>query len=218
MRTAVTGRNCGADPEGVCRNPFAARYVASMRLASRDANGHRRDLRPLAALLARGGRGGAIVGPHGSGKSTLLGQLADHIEASSSKVLRLRLRAHGDAAAIVMSIARAPRGSVVCVDGWERLGWMVAIALVAARLRRATLVVTSHRRGYLPTLVECRTSIALLEAIVADLPVHHLWFGQGIAQGDLAASFLAAGGDVRVALFMLYDVFERRVRGTGARR
>lgn len=160
------------------------------------------------------GRSGAIVGPHGSGKSTLLVQLADHLEECSRRVVRLRLRAYRDGPATIMAIALVPSGAVVCIDGWERLGWGGMIAVLVARVRGAGLIVTSHHGGCLETLVECRTSLALLEALVADLPGHHIWFGRGIARSDLESSFRAAGGDLRGALGILYDLFERRVRGS----
>lgn len=212
MKPPPCERCIGVDPRGVCRNPFATGYVASARLASRDAHGAYRDVGALASRIAGLGCNGAIVGPHGSGKTTLLDQLADHLGASSEKVLRVRLRGHGDGRAVLVAIACAPSGALVCIDGWERLGWAGTVASVVARLRGVRLIVTSHRRGHLETFVECRTSVALLEALVADLPGHSEWFGRGITLTDLETSFLASGGDLRTAMNMLYDIFERRVR------
>lgn len=203
------------DPLGVCRNPFATAYVSSARLASRDDRGLRRDVRSLAEQFVREGCQGAIVGPHGSGKSTLLRQLADRLEDGSRRVIRLRCRVHGDGPATLRAIALAPSGSVMCIDGWERIGWMAWIAIFLARLRGAGLVVASHRRGRLPTIVECRTSVALLAALVSDLPGHDDWFGRHIAWSDLESSLRRADGDVRDALDLLYDIFERRVRAMG---
>lgn len=202
----------GIDPRGVCRNPFATRYVASARLVARDDRGARRDVGALASRVVSLEGDGAIVGPHGSGKTTLLDQLADHLETSLGRVLRVRLRGHGDGRTALVAISGAPRGTVVCIDGWERLGRTGAVASVAARWRGVRLIVTSHRHGRQETLVECTTSVALLEALVADLPGSREWFGRDIARSDLEKSFLACGGDLRAAMNMLYDLFERRVR------
>lgn len=212
MEPTAGDRWSGDDPAGVCRNPFATAYVSSARLASRDDRGHRRDVRSLAEQFKRDGCQGAIVGPHGSGKSTLLHQLADRLEDGSRRVIRLRCRERGDGLATLRAIVLAPSCSVICVDGWERLGWMASIATFLARLSGAGLVVTSHRRGFLPTVVECRTSVALLAALVSDLPGHDQWFGRHIAWSDLESSLRRAEGDVRDALDILYDIFERRVR------
>lgn len=207
-------RECwiGIDPRGVCRNPFATRYVACARLDARDDRGARRDVGALASRVVSLGGGGAIVGPHGSGKTTLLEQLADRLETSAGRVVRVRLRGHGDGRAALVAISGAPRGTVVCIDGWERLGRTGAVVSIAARWRGVRLIVTSHRHGRLATLVECTTSVALLEALVAELPGYREWFGRDIARSDLETSFRASGGDLRTAMNILYDLFERRVR------
>ncbi|MBL8849862.1 MAG: hypothetical protein JNG89_09265, partial [Planctomycetaceae bacterium] len=67
--------------------------------------------------------------------------------------------------------------------------------------RHAGLVVTLHRSGRLPTLIDCRTSSDLLESIVARLApddVDHL-------RGELPALFHRHQGNIRLCLRSLYD-------------
>ena len=79
--------------------------------------------------------------------------------------------------------------------------------------RGFALLVTSHRRGVLPTLVTTRGSATLLAALTADLPGFEAWFGSDLHAGDIAAAAVAAGGDLRLAFDRLYDLYERRTRG-----
>jgi hypothetical protein len=75
------------------------------------------------------------------------------------------------------------------------------------------LMVTSHGPTDLPTLVSCRGSKALLEALVSQLPGHGEWFGTTIMPADLDAAIVEAGEDLRRAFDLLYDRFERSRAG-----
>lgn len=198
------------EPPVVRRNPFATRYVASARVVARDDSGRPRDLAGLADRLARNGGRGAIVGPHGAGKSTLLRQLARFLEARATPVRVLRARGPIDLPEVVAGVRSIPRAGIACIDGWETLGRPGRLAVRAAAWGAGVgVVVTAHRPGWPATLVECRTSLALLRAIVASLPGRDEWFGPVIDDGDLALCFAAGAGDVRRALDLLYDRFER---------
>jgi hypothetical protein len=74
--------------------------------------------------------------------------------------------------------------------------------------------VTAHRPGLLPTLRACRTSPALLTAIVDRLPVQGAFLPNERAV-QIDEAFRRSKGDIREALFTLYDRFEER---TGAAR
>lgn len=191
-------------------NPFCTRHVRPGRLLSLDATGRPVDLAPLVSKLAAAGISAAVIGPHGSGKTTLLGHLADALEARCERVIRMRVGRARDAVKLLGAVAGARPGGIICVDGWERLG--VAWAFVVRQSASAAgvrLLVTAHRAGPLPTLWECTTTPALLEAIVASLP------GGGcgsIQEADVQEAFRAASGDIREALFLLYDTFEARAR------
>ena len=199
------------DPAGLSRNPFATRYVASARLAALDESGRPRDIGGIADRVVGRGRPNAIVGGHGSGKSTLLWQLADALEDRAIVVTRSRVRRRADLVRVVAGIRATPRGGIVCIDGWEVLGaaGRLLTGLVAS-VNSVGLLVTAHRRGHPRTLVECRTSPALLRALVASLPGRDRWFGVVVDDRDLEECFRDSSGDVRRAFDLLYDRFERR--------
>lgn len=188
-------------------NPFSTRAIRAGRIPPLDHVG-----RPicLAAVLADlEGRGGsaAIVGPHGSGKTTLLGHLADALEADGRRVARVRLHGRQGVATLLRAVAC---GGVVCVDSWERLGRPAALLMRGlARIRGTRLVVTAHRLGLLPPLWICRTSPALLAAIVDRLPERG-GFLPSERPLRLDEAFRRSAGDIREALFTLYDRFEER--------
>jgi len=190
------------------RNPFATRHTRPGSVVPRDARGEPLDVAAL-ATRARALGIAAVVGPHGSGKSNLLAALGRDLAAAGSPVEALRVRSHRDGLRLLRSVQRASPGSTLCVDGWEALGriWASLVRWLAVR-RGVGLVVTCHRALGLPTLVRCDTTPALLARLVADLPDH----GGLIGPADIATAFAARQGDVREALYDLYDRFERRVR------
>ena len=173
----------------------------------------------LVERLRRAGGSAAIEGRHGSGKSTLLWRLADAIEAGGSQVVRLRLRSWRDAGRVVSAMRLAGRLGTVCIDSWECLpGGLRAPLAFVARMTKRRLVVTAHGGCGLPVLVRCRTSRSLLEAIVGRLPGAEDWYGTVIHAADIAAAFGRRRGDIREALYELYDVFEARSRGLARQR
>ena len=192
----------GATP----RNPFATRHTRPGRLVPRDAQGEPLD---LAALLARAPFAAALEGPHGAGKTNLLTALAARLDAEGRLAAVLRPRSPGDGAAVLRAVMRARPGTMLCIDSWECLGApLAALIRWSARLRHVGLIVTSHRATGLPVVVRCVTTPALLARIVAELPGH----GGLVDAADVADAFRAHGGDIREALYDLYDRFERRVR------
>lgn len=190
------------------RNPFATRHTRPGTLVPRDAFGAVLDVPTLAVRALTLGVA-AIVGPHGAGKTNLLSALARHLAAAGRVVETKRVRAARDGFHVLDGVRRARPGAILCVDGWEALGpaWAALLRWAATR-RRVGLIVTSHRSAGLPTLARCTTSPILLARLVADLPDH----GGLIDAADIAEAFAARRGDVREALFDLYDRFERRMR------
>ncbi|MFM9058738.1 MAG: hypothetical protein ACKOSQ_06420 [Planctomycetaceae bacterium] len=191
------------------RNPFATRHTRPGRLVPRDAGGAPLD---LAALLARASdlRAAAIEGPHGAGKTNLLVTLAGLFAQAGRHAGTLRPRSWRDGPAALRAVHRAAPGATLCIDSWEALGrpWAVIVRW-AARRRRVGLLVTSHAATGLPVLVRCETSASLLSRLVAELPEHLGLIGPA----DVERAFGARRGDIREALYDLYDRFERRVRG-----
>ena len=188
-------------------NPFATRYTRLGAIRPLTEEGHPFDASATLAQLAEAGGCGAFVGPHGSGKSTRLAACAKAAADQGQRVQRVRLRRWRESLGVARAIALLPAGSLVCVDSLEVAGRVAARCLrILARLRRVQLLATSHEPAGLPMLVCCRTSPALLNRIVEQLPAH----GGSITQGDIEEAFTAANGNIREALFALYDRVEAR--------
>jgi hypothetical protein len=205
----AAGTNAPSGTARRLRNPFATRFTQPGRLAPHGIDGLPLDLVRMLDQLAAVGGSGAIEGPHGSGKTTLLVALADRLMGESRLGGLVRLRSPGDAVSALRRILRAAPGTTICIDSWERMGTAAAtLARWFAWRRGCGLLVTSHRRTGLPSLIHCRTSAGLLERLVSTLPDH----GGLIAGDDIAAAHAAHGGNLREALLDLYDRFERRCR------
>lgn len=193
-------------------NPFATRFTRPGQLPPFDAAGRRID---LDALLARADRmrRAVIVGPHGSGKSTLLAHVVARLRERGDAVHAVRLRSIRDLPGLALAIASAGPRATVAVDSWERLGTAGgAIVRAAAWCRGCRCIATSHEAAGLPVLADCRPTPAVLESIVAHLPDAGAWYGPIIAKQDLRDAFERHGGDIREALFDLYDRFDARQR------
>lgn len=197
-------------------NPFSTRHTRPGRLPPLDAWGQPRDVGDLAgrALTLRGA---AIVGPHGSGKSNLLHHLAEAIDTGGRRLERVRLQSRWDALRALSAVGRAGRGGTVCIDSWERAGLVERFVLVVtARAVGTRLLVTAHRPvAWLATLVSCETTPRLLEAIVSRLVGPPWRPGTMVRAGDIEAAFTGHGGDIREALYALYDRVESRRTAAG---
>jgi hypothetical protein len=145
----------------------------------------------------------AIVGPEGRGKTTLLEDVGVRLRSERGlcvKWLRLtRAEPAFDRRWLRTFFAGVTRRDVLLFDGAEQMGRLAWWAFLRKARRARGLVITSHRPGLLPTLVECETSPELLEAIVRELvgdterlPVREL--------------FNRYDGNVREALRHLYDL------------
>lgn len=189
-------------------NPFATRHTAPGRLAPRDSRGAPLDLAALLAA-ARAAGAAAIEGRHGAGKTTVLTALANRLAEAGLLAGLVRTRSRADGVAVLRAVRAAPAGTTVCIDSWEALGRVgAAVIRWAARRRRVNILVTSHRPTGMQTLVHCATTPDLLARLVADLPPH----GGLIGAADVEQAFRRHDGDVREALYDLYDRFERRAR------
>lgn len=200
-------------------NPFATRFTAPGRIGPRDHDGRTIDIDVVLDQLSSLGGTAAIVGPHGSGKSTLLVHLADTLERRGRRVRRVRLRSWRDAATALSAIRGSSVCDTVCIDSWDCAGFAVrGVLRMAARLSGCGLLVTAHRDVGLPTLLQCRPTVGLLRAIVLTLPAKDRWYGTWIRESDVSAAFAAHGGNLREALYDLYDRFEVSARHDRERR
>jgi hypothetical protein len=190
-------------------NPFSTRCVRPGAIAYRFPPG--KSVGAMLARLERNGGRGQIVGPHGSGKSALVATLRTAL-AQSGRPTRL-IELHDGERRLPVSHRRlkalAP-GTVLIVDGYEQLG-----VLSRWRLRRLCrrkglwLMVTAHRSVGFPDLSRTTTSVALAQAIVADLTAGE---ALPLTAEEVTARFGQRRGDLREVLFDLYDLYEQRRR------
>lgn len=196
-------------------NPFASHHVRPGALPFLFADDQ--SAASLVARLAAHRWRGQIVGPHGTGKSTLLETLLPELQSRGREVVllthrggRLRRRQASTDAGSGRRFRFSQRTQVV-IDGFERLALPARLFWrVLCRLQGAGLLVTAHRRVGLPTLYETRSSPALARQIVARLLREKDASSASITPDDVAGAFERHEGNVRDALFALYDIYERR--------
>lgn len=154
------------------------------------------------------GRRAALVGNHGAGKTTLAEQLAGRWQQAGWKVHLVRLtreRPRISPADWTASLGRLGSEDRVVLDGAEQLMWWGWWRFLRRTRRAGGVLVTTHRAGRLPTLYECRTSVALLERLVGELAPT---IGGQIG-GDVEELFQRHRGNLREALRDLYDQCSR---------
>jgi hypothetical protein len=179
-------------------NPFSTDRVLKIRYRPR---GWTWD--GLIERLARLNYRAAIVGPEGRGKTTLLEDLEPLLAARGFAVKWARLTRERPAFPpgwLREFFAGVTERDVIFFDGAEQLSRIAWWRFRRLARRAGGLIITSHCRGLLPTLVECETDAALLENIVRDLLPHP-------HEAGVSATTLLARheGNVREALRELYD-------------
>ncbi len=140
----------------------------------------------------------AIVGPHGSGKTTLLLQLRDTLEQRGRPTALLFRNTDGGPAlpdSWRPTLESLDPEAVLLIDGYDHLSWPARTHLRKHR----RLIVTTHRRAMLPTLIRTRTSPRLLHQLANRLQTG------AIDPHHAAALHATHGGNVRDALRALYD-------------
>jgi hypothetical protein len=104
--------------------------------------------------------------------------------------------------------AELGENDVVLFDGADLLGRLGWARFMRRAMHAAGLVVTAHRRGLLPTLIECGTTRELLAGIVGELLGERV---AGEAASRAAGLFEKHKGNVRDALRELYDIWAEEV-------
>ena len=183
-------------------NPFASHRVEALGFRSAAL-----EWRSLMQRVDDLGRRVAVVGPKGSGKTTLLEELARRLE---QPVVVVRIPGGCPRPWRTVS-AQLPRPvthrHAILVDGSEQLGVVGWRRLLHATRRARSLIVTVHKPGRLPTLIECRTTSGLLRDLVEELApadTSNLQFG-------LDGLFQRHEGNLRSCFRDLYDVCAGRV-------
>jgi len=152
---------------------------------------------------------GQIIGPHGSGKSTLLRSLLPEIEARGRRAVLIELH-DGQRRLPPQALAAGGDGRPrqLIVDGYEQLGWWSRRRLRrGCRRHAAGLLITAHQDVGLPTLFRTEVSKALAVELARRLV--DLDTGR-IHQSDVVQAIELAEGNLREALFRLYDLYELR--------
>jgi len=182
-------------------NPFAVERVQAIRYRPLNTTFDR-----LLARLHELNYRAAITGPEGSGKTTLLEDLGQTFREKGirTKVVFVNDTSSFDSPSCRRLLADLSRDQIVLLDGADlirRSDWSL--------LKRHTithaygLIVTSHRRGLLPTLIECLTSPALLREIVAELQPQ----GRTLDAEFLDKLYERHQGNLRACLRDLYDLY-----------
>ena len=185
-------------------NPFRTDSVLGVRYRLRD-----RTWEELFGQLRRLGYRAAIVGPHGSGKTTLLESLEPHLASLGFSVIRLRLddqTRRFERGSLRRLFRNLSERDLLLLDGAEQMGGLAWLRFKAQAKRAGGLIITSHRRGRLPTLIECGTSPELLREIIRELIG-----GEAEARCGMAERLYAKHeGNLRDALREMYDMYSER--------
>jgi hypothetical protein len=189
-------------------NPFATRYVrpgAVRYLFPPDCNAER-----LLERLRVNGWWGQIVGAHGSGKSSLLEALSPALASERSVILLALHDGQRRLGSGWRELKALGASSLVVVDGYEQLsGWSKFRLKWLCRRRSAGLLVTAHTDVGLPTLFNTATDLPTAQRLVAGLLTPG---DQTIGVDDVARAWRTRAGDLREALFDLYNLYEQRHR------
>ncbi len=185
-------------------NPFSTDRVLRVRYRLRGESWDSL-LSRLAALKYRA----AIVGPEGAGKTTLLEDLEPHLVAKRFEVVSLRLTRElprfEDGVLCDLRRRLAPR-HIILFDGAEQLRVWSWWRFQRIARQAGGIIITSHRSGLMPTLLECRTDARLLASIVSEL------LNEPVERHQRTADelFRKHHGNLRDALRELYDDWAER--------
>jgi hypothetical protein len=204
------------------RNPFSAGAIRPGALSYLFPSGVSPET--LVEQLRRQNWRGEIVGPHGSGKSTLLATLAQPLRQHGRQLVWYTLR-QGERELIdpqpgpalepagTSDIGKPPSRwtgeTLVVIDGAEQLSpWRRFLLRWQCAYRRCGLLWTTHQPLGLPLLWESQGDEATLQALVQQLlPARE---SDAVAPHEVSSAFAATAGNMREALFRLFDVYQRR--------
>jgi hypothetical protein len=155
---------------------------------------------------------GQITGRHGTGKSTLLAALIPAIEGRGRIVKGLTLGAGQRSwpRGYLTSLRLTAGLGVAVVDGIEQLSpWSRLRLKRCCKSNGLGLLVASHRSTRLPSIYQTKIDVPLAWKVVER-------FQDGFAPlvriGDLVEKLAQRHGNLREALFDLYDLYEERSR------
>ena len=185
-------------------NPFAMDRVHTIRYRPQDTT-----FDGLLTRLRELNYRAAIVGPDGSGKTTLLEDLE---RALPEQGIKTRMVFVNDTSplsdpACRQLLSELTRDELVLLDGADLVPRSCWSLLKRHTITHAYgLVITSHRPGLLPTLIECTTSPSLLQDIARHLQPPN----RPIPVESLQSLFRRHQGNIRACLRELYDLHARQ--------
>lgn len=180
-------------------NPFSTRHTDG--LAFRYLQG---DAVELMARLEHLEYRAALVGPHGSGKTTLMEELRERLAGDGRRVYSVFVNDTSPLTRVVCDelFQELTPGGIVFLDGADLIGrfrwWRFRARVFAGG---SGLVITTHKSGMLPTLLECRTSPELLRVLAEELTGDP----KMLSEERLEELFLRNNGNIRDCLRDLYD-------------
>ncbi len=154
---------------------------------------------------------GQIIGPHGTGKSTLLAALMPALAAAGREPLWYAFRD----GVISLPGFRADQlglhaGAILVIDGYEQLSsWQRWRLCRACRRSGCGLVVTVHTPVGLPDLYHTNVDADMARRVLSHLNREGT---ADVSPEDLIQCLTIRKGNLREALFDLYDLHERQIR------
>jgi energy-coupling factor transporter ATP-binding protein EcfA2 len=180
-------------------NPFRSERLLQIRYRLRDTTWPQ-----LLARLERLRFRAALVGPHGSGKTTLLEDLKERLRERGFGTLWIRLddeHRSFESRFLDGFFRGVTSNKIILFDGAEQMSPLVWWRFQRRSHRAGGLIITTHRPGRLPTLLECRTTAELLAGIASEL------LGENLERVQSKAEMLYQKyrGNLRDALREWYD-------------
>jgi hypothetical protein len=201
---------------GAPANPFSTRHHRPGAVPFLASSGGPMSVAPLLEAWEAAGGQGEILGPHGTGKSTLLHWLGAEAEARGRSTVRVELRDGARRLPRGWDAAGLGRGVLVLVDGAEQLaGWRFRLLRMDCARRGWGLLVTAHRPLGMPTLYRTHVDVALARRVVGAVLARSPQLPALVAEHEVDVALQQCGGNLREALFRLYDLYELRWREAG---
>ncbi len=185
-------------------NPFTSRHVESLAFQCPDMS--------LAAIMSRLKKlnyRAAIVGPEGSGKTTLLETIGDRMRQDGFKRVYIRFdeenkRLKKDFFDPIPK--KLIKGHAFLVDGTEQLSWMAWKRFCLYTKNAKAVIITSHVKKKMPTLLNTTTSPELLYDLVLKLVGEE----EMVSKQEISRLFDSHQGNIRLALRTLYDIWTEK--------
>ncbi len=195
-------------------NPFSTRWVKPGAMPYLFPKGA--DIAKVVERLRQNEWRGAIIGPHGSGKSTLIAALMDELARRSISVRHVAL--HADERKPPSDLLVKFESRLLIIDGFEQLSWWTRKQMVSAmRKTHGGLVIVAHNERAtcgIHAVFRTVSDLQTLQNIIENyLPPEANW----IQSEELSMAFYAHQGNLRNALFALYDLFEMKRAAHSAR-